>query len=123
MLLLQEGCKNTRVKSVHKLITPSTRLIIPLAPFVRLRRLPLAPNPSTAIPGIISHRAKRGLPQAALAVVTGCGVVSKLRVTDCGPFNVKELEGEKLQVDADGTAPHVSATVPPKTGFGFNCTL
>jgi len=88
----------------------------------RLRLLPV-PIPSSVAPGIISQSAKSGpWPDAEATVVTGCGVVVRFRVVDCGPLSVSVLD-VKLHAAPDGGALQVRETLAPKTGCGDNCTV
>ena len=107
-------------KNAPSVSKPSRRCILPF-PW----RLPPARSPSQVIPGIINQKAYNGLRPIPLAVGVGvgCAVVVMFSVADCGPLNVIELEGAKLQPAPAGKAPQARETVDPNTGFGDNCKV
>lgn len=112
--LLQAGCSNTSAKNRDRVNNPSQRL--------RRCFLP-KPTPSRLIPGTINHSAYSGLCQGAEAtVVTGCGVVVKFNLLDCGPLSVSVLE-VKLQAVPVGGALQVSDTLAPNAGCGVTSTV
>jgi hypothetical protein len=112
--LLQAGCSNTSAKNRDRVNNPSQRL--------RSCFLPI-PIPSRLIPGTINHSAYSGLCHGAEAtVVSGCGVVVKFNLLDCGPLSVSALE-VKLHDAPVGGALQVSDTLAPNAGCGDTCTV